>query len=239
MTGLTLVGVAALTWSWMNDARLFDGQLHRIAAVYENDPSQALLWLHDYRECPIDLRHAAWYYFDHYCRSRLSKTLYTHQREVVDVAFHPQGRLCASVSMDGTIRLWDVAGGWTRSVLQGHEHGATSLTFSPDGQTLVTGGVDKVIKVWDLASGKDPRFRFVGRAEQTLECRCYPASARSVGAVGTTTTLGELVPLVGDVRQQGRPGDEMEERPVEIATLESEDTACLLLQRPVQRRCGP
>ena len=54
---------------------------------------------------------------------------------VLAVAFSPDGKTLATSGDDWTIRLWDVATGESKSVLNKHVH-ANSLSFSPDGNRL-------------------------------------------------------------------------------------------------------
>ena len=60
-----------------------------------------------------------------------------HDGGLESVAFSPGGKLVATSSQDGTVRLWDVETGKTRHVLKGHIGEVDSVTFSPNGETVV------------------------------------------------------------------------------------------------------
>jgi WD40 repeat protein len=69
------------------------------------------------------------------------RTLEAHTSIVWDVAFSPDGRWLASVSSDGTAKIWDWRTGSVVKSLDFPDQ-VVSVAFSPDGRTLVVGGVD-------------------------------------------------------------------------------------------------
>jgi len=71
------------------------------------------------------------------------------------VAFSPDGRTVLSGSLDGTLKLWDIATGKELRKFPGHASGVIGVAFSPDGHTAVSGGYDRALKRWDIATGKE------------------------------------------------------------------------------------
>ena len=79
---------------------------------------------------------------------RLLATLTGHAGGVLAVALSGDGRLVASGSHEGTIRLWETAHGRLVATLQGHTGGVQSVALSGDGRVLVSGSHDGTIKLW-------------------------------------------------------------------------------------------
>jgi WD40 repeat protein len=82
------------------------------------------------------------------------------RNRVVTLASSPLGETFAWGATDGTIELWDSAGGRRRSAWRGHAGAVLSLAFSPDGCSLVSGGGDRRIRIWNLT---EPRIGMASR----------------------------------------------------------------------------
>jgi WD40 repeat protein len=68
------------------------------------------------------------------------------------MTFSADGKLLASTSDTGTIRIWDVPAVKERLVLRGHAGKITALEFARSGNFLASGGADKTARLWDLGA---------------------------------------------------------------------------------------
>src|SRR5262249_17377391 len=75
-------------------------------------------------------------------------TLDGHMRGIASVAFSPDSQMLATANYDGTVKLWNAAGGQLVHTLQSGP--VYCVAFSPDGRLLATAG-DQVVKLWDVA----------------------------------------------------------------------------------------
>lgn len=82
------------------------------------------------------------------------KTLIAHSDIVGAVTFSPDGRLLASGSKDGTVKLWDVAQGKLSRSFNGDSSPVWAVAFSPDSTQLVTGNFFWRLMVWNLNTGE-------------------------------------------------------------------------------------
>lgn len=85
----------------------------------------------------------------------LLKALPGHEQRVNVLVFSQTNPdLLVSASLDGTVRLWDVAQGKELNLLYETPGEIYGMTLSPDGKIIAAAGKEPNIVLWDLASGK-------------------------------------------------------------------------------------
>lgn len=94
---------------------------------------------------------------------RLLRTYFGHTDRVYGISYSPDGRLLASSSRDGSIKIWDASGA-TRDALYTFiinpdpaTHGAANVAFSPDGSLLAGVSGQGEIILWDTSTWQEIR----------------------------------------------------------------------------------
>ena len=111
-------------------------------AIHENNLGYAQGLLKRYSPAPgeEDLRGVEWRYLWQACRSDALKS-FPHDAIVNQAVFSPDGRLVATASLDGMVRVWDVSSEKPVERFLGYdgEDPKHPLAFSPDGRYLACG----------------------------------------------------------------------------------------------------
>jgi WD40 repeat protein len=83
---------------------------------------------------------------------RLVVSLNGHSDQVRDVAFSTNGKLLASCSDDGTVRLWNIETNESIAAIRVQDEPLYSLALSPDNKTLATAGLGGTLSLWNVDS---------------------------------------------------------------------------------------
>jgi WD40 repeat protein len=102
-----------------------------------------------------DLRGFEWYYLQRLCQLD-HRRLQGPVRQVLGVAFSPDGRRLVFANQDGTVSMWDTATGQELVTLKRHTGPVWSVAFSPDGRRLASAGEDGTVRVCDVGIGQEP-----------------------------------------------------------------------------------
>ena len=106
-----------------------------------------------------------------------SRAIHTgHTQGVRNLAFSVDGNTLVSnsgnyrnsnrtVIPDLTVKIWDVATGEQKAVLNGHTDYIIDVVFSPDGTTLASGSGDGTVLLWDYTTFLDTENEILQRAE--------------------------------------------------------------------------
>lgn len=82
-----------------------------------------------------------------------------HKEWVNAVRFSPDGKLFASVSDDGLLKVWETLSAKNVFTFRGHIAGINQVAWHPDGKRIFTTAGDNTIKVWDINAPGEISFR--------------------------------------------------------------------------------
>jgi WD40 repeat protein len=128
----------------------------------------------------------------------LPKESVSHDGDIFDVSFSPDGRSMATASYDGTARIWDVTAGIRfGEKFKSLKHGCAvnALAFSPDGQLLATAGDDGKMLIWDSTDfdPKKPCF--------AMDNHCYVLSVAFSKNGNLLAWTKEFTAKIGELRR--------------------------------------
>ena len=85
----------------------------------------------------------------------LHRVLSGHFSAVRAVAVAPDGTWLASGGWDQTVRIWEVATGRERAVLEDRDDAVEAVAVAPDGSWLASTGGNWTVRIWDVATGRE------------------------------------------------------------------------------------
>src|SRR6266487_3986157 len=98
-----------------------------------------------------------------------------HAGPVYGVALSSDGRLLASGSDDGTVRLRGPSDGRLLATLQGHVGAVRAVGLSADGWLLASGAMDGTVQLWETPfAPSEPREEFT--EERSTDFGASPAA---------------------------------------------------------------
>src|SRR5262249_14894284 len=115
------------------------------------------------------------------------RTLKGHSGSVMAVAFAPDGKILASGSRDGTVRLWDVKTGDLRRTLGVHTGDVYAVAFAPDGRLLATGGGDRTVRLWDVRTARV--IRMLEGHGDIIRSVAFAPDQRTLASAGVDGTI--------------------------------------------------
>jgi len=89
-----------------------------------------------------------------------SNPVHHHHGPINLVRYNSDGRMFASCSKDGSVRLWDgVSHKCIKYIPHAHDRAqVSSVQFSKNGKFLLTGGKDSAVRLWDIRNGNQIRL---------------------------------------------------------------------------------
>jgi WD40 repeat protein/serine/threonine protein kinase len=106
---------------------------------------------------------------------------------VRSLSFRPDGRQLATSSLDGHVKLWNVATGALELTLLGHTDGVSSAAYSPDGEIIASASNDGTVRIWSTKTGQHLRT-YTGHTKWVWWLDFSPDGKRIVSG----STAGEL-----------------------------------------------
>jgi eukaryotic-like serine/threonine-protein kinase len=76
-----------------------------------------------------------------------------HARDIIAVAFTPDGRTLVTASKDKTARFWDAATGAPIGEVMRHDGWVNALALTADGRAVLTGSDDRTGRLWSVPDG--------------------------------------------------------------------------------------
>jgi WD40 repeat protein/serine/threonine protein kinase len=102
----------------------------------------------------ITVNHAGWLYLWNCSTGRLEKRLRVQRRNVLSLAFRPDGRQIAIAGRDQALSLWSIPDGRLLTRVRSIRNHIYKLTYHPGGRWLAMVTYSNELKLWDLKTNK-------------------------------------------------------------------------------------
>ena len=107
-----------------------------------------------------------------------------HTSDITCLAFSPNGRMLASGSLDGSIRLWDVRRQKHKATLD-DQNAISDIAFGANGKTLVScnGFEGAPVQLWDVAK-KRPKKTLIQQDEKFFSAAAFSPDGQTIAVMG-------------------------------------------------------
>ncbi len=102
-------------------------------------------------DCARDLRGWEWEHL--WMRTDSSSARFSHSGEVQCLAVDPRGRILATGSDDGAVRLLDAKSGAELATPVKHDRPVSAMRYAPNGRFLASASLDGALRLWDPDTG--------------------------------------------------------------------------------------
>ena len=106
---------------------------------------------------------------------------------IYGIGFSRDGRTLVTGNFNGTVNLWDVAGGRLLRTLNGHTDVVYKGVFSPDEKVLASCSRDGKIKLWDTATGRE--LRTLAGHTRPVKAVAFSPNGKLLASVSNDGTL--------------------------------------------------
>jgi eukaryotic-like serine/threonine-protein kinase len=131
----------------------------------------------------------------------LRQTLTGHNKDVNSITFSPDGRMLASGSNDGTVKLWDAQTEELKQTFEASGHEVVSTAFSPDGRSLaiamVSSGGDGIVIIRDSQTAEVKQKM----AETNIQAVAFSPDSNTLAIANISGSLKLWDVVSGKVKQ--------------------------------------
>lgn len=161
----------------------------------------------------------------HYLWKRNQPELYNlpgHAGTIESVALAPGGRLAASASLDGTVKVWDVTNGQIQTTYTGHGGPVFAVAIASDDKTIASAGADNKVHVWEVGAAKDYAVR--KKADKVLSGHQGPVLSLAFAPKDLVLASGSLdkTVILWDLAKDDKKVLKDHDSPVQVVTFSAD-----------------